>query len=286
MIQLIDTTHLNTTMSGWDAYLQLGFEQRDHKTVLVKRQHAGPLTIQKCLYPEGPTPAHILILHPPGGIAGGDTLAIHVDLATDSHALLTTPGATKWYKAAGRKASQTVSMRLESAAKVEWFPQENIVFDGADIELNTLIELEGNACFAGWDISCLGRQASGESWQQGHYRQQVQVKRDNTLLWFEKASFKPDSPVISSIAGLRNYPVFGSFIVAAGEVPESVLTACREVTIPNNNHFAVSVLPEVFTARYMGNCAQEAKVYFEQLWACLRPWYAERQAERPRIWAT
>ena len=286
MTQLIDRTQVNSAMTGWDARLQLSFIERNGKTILAKKAHSGPLTIQKCLYPEGPNPAHALVIHPPGGVAGGDRLQLLFKLANSAKSLITTPGATKWYKSAGRQASQTVTIEQHDDSHLEWFPQENIVFDGADVTLKTQVELSQNAHFAGWDISCLGRQASGEQWQQGRYQQVLQIKRDDRLIWQENAVFKPDSLMLTSIAGLRGFPVFGSFVVTAGHIPDSVMEQCRHVTLNSVAQYGVSALPEVFTARYIGNCAQEARQYFEQLWSCLRPWYANSHAVRPRIWAT
>jgi urease accessory protein len=273
-------------MTGWDARLQLGFVDRAGKTVLAQKAHSGPLTIQKCLYPEGPSPAHVLIIHPPGGVAGGDRLSLSFTLSASAKSFITTPGATKWYKSAGRQASQTVEIKQQNDSILEWFPQENIVFDGADITLKTHVQLSQSAHFAGWDISCLGRQASGEQWRQGRYQQVLQIKRDDQLIWQENAVFKPDSLMLTSIAGLRGFTVFGSFVVTAGHVPDSVIEQCRQVTLNSKAQYGISALPEVFTARYIGNCAQEARQYFEQLWSCLRPWYANSQAIRPRIWAT
>ena len=206
----------SSVMAGWDARLNLAFASRAGQTRLVRRQHQGPLLVQKILYPEGKDIAHGLIIHPPGGVAGGDRLTLNVEMANHSHALLTMPGAAKWYKAAGKQAHQTVRLKVADEATLEWLPQENIVFDGADIDLQTEITLSETAVYAGWDIVCLGRQASSEAWQTGRLRQCLSIKRSSRLIWHESALFTPDSPVINSVAGLRGQPVYGSFVVAAG----------------------------------------------------------------------
>lgn len=284
--QQIEKSAINQLMTGWGASLKLIFDSRSNKTILARRQHHGPLVLQKILYPEGDNPAHGVIIHPPGGVAGGDRLQLTVEMQPESAALLTTPGATKWYKSAGRQASQQIEMTLHEHSQLEWLPQENIVFDGADVALKTQVNLNESSTFAGWEVICLGRQASGERWQTGRFRQQFLIKREGKMIWNESTVLTPESKVLSAMAGLQNHVVFGSFVVAAGPTPTDVLHACQEISLDSSARVGVSALPEIFTARYIGPCAQEAKHYFEKVWHCLRPWYGKRDAVRPRIWAT
>jgi hypothetical protein len=117
---------------GWQARLTLGFERRGERTLLAHCEHHGPLRVQKALYPEGPAVCQAIVLHPPGGIAGGDRLEIVLAAGPGAHAQLTTPGAGKWYRSGGRRARQSLHVRVDEQAIVEWLPQETIVFDGAE----------------------------------------------------------------------------------------------------------------------------------------------------------
>src|SRR5690349_2631589 len=146
-------------VSASEASLSLEFARQDGKTVLTGKSHDGPLVVQKPLYPEGGEVCHTIVVHPPGGIAGGDELAIRVKAGKDAAALLTTPGAAKWYRSAGPVARQAIS--LESAGTLEWLPQETIVFDGARAELDFEADLAPGARLIGWDLVCLGRTGSG-----------------------------------------------------------------------------------------------------------------------------
>lgn len=272
-------------LQGWLAQLSLVFERRQERTILVRRQHYGPMVIQKILQPQADAAAHGVIVHPPGGIAGGDQLELSIELAGKAQVLLTTPGATKWYKSAGRLASQQVNIELAEAAQLEWLPQENIIFNGAEVSLKTDVSLAENAKLATWEIISLGRRASGERWQQGGLKQQLTVSRQQRLIWSESAVLDANSKVLQAKAGLKGHGVFGSFIVAAGAVPSEILEQCRAVKTASGI-CGVSALPELFVARYIGDCPQQARQYFEQLWCCLRPWYASAEVVRPRIWAT
>src|SRR5262245_45979258 len=140
---------------AWQAELRLGFTSEGGRTVLRERRSEGPLVVQKPLYPEGETICHAIVVHPPGGIAGGDRLSLHARCDKDAQALLTTPGAGKWYRSAGPWAEQQLA--FDVAGSVEWLPRETIVFDGALASFQTNVSLDGNASFIGWEIVCLGR---------------------------------------------------------------------------------------------------------------------------------
>lgn len=271
----------------WLGQLDLCFDRRDSRSYLGFRQHIGPLVMQKTLHPEGPEICHGVLVHPPGGVAGGDQLNLNVTVSDGANALITTPGAGKWYKANQHQARQKLAFKVGKAASLEWLPQENILFDGADVNWQANIELADEAKFAGWDIVCLGRQAQKEVWQKGGLQQCLQVKRKGQLQWIEQTKLTPDHPLMQSLIGLEGNKVMGTFIVVAGQLPEEILEKCREIkAMEAPATTGVSALPALFVARYVGNVSQAAKQYFEALWHVLRPWYLGRPAVRPRIWNT
>src|SRR5438128_10152355 len=145
--------HLSEPLAAsWKASLSLAFARQGERSVLVGRVHDGPLVVQKPLYPEGADVCHAIVVHPPGGIAGGDELALDVSVAQGSHALLTTPGAGKWYRSAGSRAQQSLSFELEGT--LEWLPRETIVFDGARASFECSIDLRNDARYIGWEVLC------------------------------------------------------------------------------------------------------------------------------------
>jgi len=261
---------------SWKAQLHLGFDKRDGRTVLAERRHDGPLVVQKALYPEGDAVCHAIVVHPPAGIAGGDELELDARAGAGAHALLTTPGAGKWYRSAGAWASQ--KLRFEAAGALEWLPQETIVFDGARARLETEVHLQGDARYLGWEILCLGRTGSGERFGKGEIRLRSRLYRDGKLLWLERGRIEGGGALLDSPAGLQGKPVCAT-LVAAG--PAADLVACREI-----EGIAVTQLPGALVARYLGDSSEQAKKLFARLWTVVRPTLFDREAVAPRIWST
>lgn len=274
----------------WLATLTLDFEADNGRSYLAKRQHSGPLVIQKTLYPEGVEVCHGIIIHPPAGVAGGDALTLHVNVGRNARALLTTPGAGKWYKANGAVASQHLRFDLAEKSGLEWLPQENILFDGSILDFSAEVHLDQDAVYAGWEILCFGRLAKGERWHIGQLQQRLTIKRFNKTIWQESANLSANDRFFHSAIGLGGNVVSANFVIAAGAVPVELFAQCQLFEIDSASDskakFGVSALPEVFSARYIGMSAQSARHYFEGLWRILRPWYASRPAVRPRIWNT
>ena len=271
--------------SGWRAQLDLGYRRLGERTVLTKRVHTGPLVVQKSLYPEGDAVCQNVIIHPPGGIVGGDALAVNVDAGPCTHVQLTTPGAAKCYRSGGAFARQRVRLRAARGAVVEWLPQETIIFDASKIELELSIELFDDARFLGWDVVCLGRTAAGERFDHGALRQRLTLTRDGIPVFAERAVLSGGAPLLRSPVGLHGNPVFGTFLAAAPIVTHAMLESCRQVSVMAGEG-AVTRLPGVVIARYRGASAAAARHYFVDLWRKLRPALALRAAVPPRIWAT
>src|SRR5471030_2213069 len=195
------------TEAPWQARLALEYGLRGRRTVLAGRAHSGPLLVQKPLYPEGDAVCHNIIVHPPGGIAGGDALELGVRLREDTAALLTTPGAGKWYRSMGPKASLVQNFDIGHGAVLEWLPQPAIVFNAARAETKTEVRLHEKALYMGWDMTCIGRTASGERFNSGELRQRTEVWQQGRRLWCEYARLAGGDPMLASKAGLAGCTV-------------------------------------------------------------------------------
>jgi urease accessory protein len=246
---------------GWQARLTLGFERRDERTVLAHCEHHGPLRVQKALYPEGPAVCQAIVLHPPGGIAGGDRLEIVLAAGPGAHAQLTTPGAGKWYRSGGRRARQSLHVRVAEQAIVEWLPQEAIVFDGAEAEMQTRVELAAGAVFCGWEILCLGRTAAGERFSYGHLDLATRIERAGRPLWIERGCLRGGSPWLAAAAGLAGLPVSATLMIAGRAVESEWLAVSREVAAAEGLQTGVTALPDVLLARCLAPGVEPARAW-------------------------
>ena len=272
----------------WLAELKLGFESDGRRTILSERKHYGPLIIQKPFYPEGEV-CHIYLIHPPGGIVGGDELNLAVNVDTNAHALITTPAATKFYRGNDFQAKQIQTINISAGCKMEWLPQETIFFSGCEANTNTIVNLEDDAQFIGWEIICLGRPASNEIFDQGYIRQVVEVWRDKEPIVIERSRLQGGDEILQSVWGMQGFVVMGTMIVTNAD--NSVLEAVRE-NIEKQNldsntiRLSATLINDVLICRALANQAESARESFIAIWKTLRPLVMQRTAVAPRIWYT
>lgn len=253
--------------------------------MLVRNRHQGPLVLQRPLYPEGNGVCHGYILHPPGGVVGGDSLDIRVNVGENSHALLTTPGATKFYRSSGATATQKQLLRVAEGASLEWLPQDNIIFPGARTSLATRIELAEGARFMGWEILCLGLPVNNDRFSEGQLQSRLSLYRDGRPLLLDCLRVEGEAD-LDRIAGLRSYPVTASFLLSCGR--EKILDKIRGIRLHEDNGLlGCSLLAgDLLVVRYLGHSTFAAQGLFAEIWAMLRPAIMNRPVCVPRIWAT
>ncbi|WP_285375178.1 urease accessory protein UreD [Pseudomonas sp. lyk4-TYG-107] len=267
---------------SWHAELELAYARFGDCTRPVQRRHLGPLRVQKHLYAEGPEVCQHIIVHPPGGIAGGDRLNISARVEADAWAQITSPGAAKWYRAAG-PAYQQLDLKVAAGATLEWLPQETIVYSAAQAELSTSIELEGDARLFYWDVVALGRPASGERFDLGHFQAHLDIRRDGRLLWHERQRITGNDGLLDSPIGLDGNPVFATLLVT-GEIDAELLERCR--SLGHAVRGDLTQLPGLLVARCLASEALLARAWLIDLWRLLRPALLGREAQPPRIWNT
>lgn len=280
--------------TSWLARLELDFNvasvQGDGSPVSgalrtnLAHQHMGPLRIQKALYPEGPELCQAIIVHPPGGIAGGDRLEVQLVSRLGSQALVTTPSAAKWY-GTDLPVPATQKIEIDLKGQLEWLPQETIVFNRARVASELFIHAAETGAMLGWDHLIFGRRASGETFTTGCFTQSLKVKLSEQLVWHDRLLLKGDDLLFSSPIGLRGHYAFATVWAILAE-PQTWTETVLETIRTQSPQVAWTVLhPRLLVGRLLVEPLQ-LKVLLEQAWGALRPIVLNRSALAPRLWAT
>ncbi len=268
----------------WQAHLALSLSGRDDKTIISHREHLGPLVIQKPFYPEGKT-CHVYLLHPPGGVVGGDRLTLDIELNNNAHSLITTPAAGKFYRSDGRVAELKQVLEVETGSTLEWLPQETILFSGCQVNMKTLVQLEEGASFSGWEILCLGRPASNEIFDNGRVRQCFEIWRDSKPLMLDRAKLAGGDDVLGSKWGMQGYTVTGTMMAVNANL-ELMEFVREQAPKMNEGLFSVTLIKDVLICRALSHQAEHIRLAFIHVWKQIREKLINRPPSEPRIWST
>jgi len=283
----------------WIANLVLDFSYSALGTQLRRTKRNGPLSVQKAFYPEGRDCAHIYLLHPPAGIVSGDELYVDINIDDNAHTLVTTPGANRFYRARKdasigiSKQVQVTALNLKNEAKCENFPQETIVYNGADGFNTVNIHLTNTSIYLGWDISCMGLPSSEQLFTEGQYSQLNRVFVDGALQYHDHIVISSKNNLLHHLAGLAGNSVFGTFLVHAPQQlsqskRKQLIEEMRHIIESQNGqkHISITDIDGLLVIRYLGDHAQQCKKFFLLLWQIIRPLTLEKKATQPRIWYT
>nr|WP_241907197.1 urease accessory protein UreD [Vibrio sp. 10N.286.48.B7] len=285
----VHSTPYNDVNAGWIAELKLGFIDRGDKTVLKHRSQKGPLSIQRPLYPEKNI-CHVYLLHPPGGVVGGDSLTIDVQVESGAHTLITTPGATKFYRSDNKLAKQTQTLVVEDGATLEWLPQENIFFPDSHAKVNTHIYLTDKSRFMGWEMHCFGRPALNEGFDIGAITGKTAVFINQQRVLTEQIKLIGEDKLFS-INGLRDCSMTASFFITNTddelfELVQSLLNAIQGREKYASLILGITHIEGLIIIRALGEWSETILAAFSEIWQQVRQVWLGSAAELPRIWAT
>ena len=273
----------------WHAKLQLHYTPDGTRTGALDR-HEGPLRVLQRLYPEGPSICHHVLVHPPGGIVGGDTLQLEARLERDCHALVTTPGATRFYRSGGPAAVQQVHAQLAAGARLEWLPLETIAYDGCEAHNRQCFDLAAGAEMIGWDLLALGLPAAGQAFERGSYRQELSLPG----AWLERGRIDAgDTQLLDSPLGWAGRRVLATMWFAGGDAlptarRERLLEAARALAEPESGLLAGATAPHdrLVVLRVLAERVEPAMRLLAGVWAAWRDAAWGLPALPPRIWRT
>ncbi len=268
---------------NWAALLRLELRAAADRTRLVPIERRGPLSVQRPFYPEGEV-CHVYLLHPPGGVVGGDRLELCLDLQARAKALFTTPGAAKFYQSAGATAQVRQVFELAAGAELEYLAQENIYFPGAQVNARTTFELQADSRIMFWEKHCFGRPANREFFASGKLVSQIDLRVAGRLIYTEKQ--RVDAAELKRSSGLRNHAVSGSLLVYGSPLESTLMRQLQELQPEHGVCGLSQPQPGLLIARYLGDSTRDLDDCFTELWETLRPLVMQRAASRPRIWNT
>ncbi len=277
---------MNAVVTGsknWQAYLELEFRAGEEKTHLVPVKRYGPLSVQRAFYPENDL-CHTYLLHPPGGVVGGDRLDLNVHCAQGSASLITMPGANKFYHSAGQVADVHQSMEIDQNASFEFLPQENIYFPGARVNSTTKLSIATGSQVILWEKHCFGRPANHEQFSTGQVITRLDLVHEEDLLFTETQ--RVDSEEIRRASGFRGNPVMGNLLVTSDRLDKTLVERCREARPESGLSGVTRAHERLLLIRCICQGTRELNAYFVDLWKLIRPRLLQRQPTAPRIWNT
>ncbi len=275
---------------SWHAHLSIDYTLESGKT-LARHQHTGPLRILQSLYPEGDTICHNVLVHPPGGLVGGDTLEIAINVQAGAHGLITTPGATRFYRSEGALALQTTHLKLDSASRLEWLPLEALCYSACQAENRLTMDLASGAELIGWDVTALGLPHADQPFVLGQFHQHIEVPG----VWLERGTIAAeDTRLLDGPVGLAGQRCMASLFFVAGTAlsrqrRELALDSVRAVIAQHalaSTAGATCPNPQVVVVRVIAPVVEPAMDLLRALRAVWRSTLWGVAPLSPRIWST
>ena len=274
---------------GWQAKLTLDYSVEDQRCV-ARHVHEGPLRVLKALYPEGDRVCHHVLVHPPSGLVGGDELHIRLNVQTGAHALITTPGATRFYGSAGLTARQLVHAHVAANATLEWLPLEALAYNRCQAKNQAVFHLASGSRLIAWDVTALGLPHADLPFVEGQFQQHLEIAGT----WLERGLIDAsDHRLLHSPLGLNGHTCLSTLVFAQGDamddaLREQVVALARQLceAHPLRLQSGVSSPDErVVVVRVLSAQVESAMALLRSIWLQWRLHCWQLPAVMPRIWS-
>lgn len=220
-----------------------------------------------------------VLVNTAGGIACGDRFAVEIVARSGATVTVATPAAEKVYRSDGPVAQLSVDLKLEAGARLDWMPQETILFDRARLRRTLMAEMPADACLTVFEGVVFGREARAERIADGLFEDRWRIRRGGRLVYAD--TLRLDGP----IADLLRKPSVGkgarafATLIHVAPDAETRLDSVREcLASVNGCDAAASAWNGLLAVRF---CAMKV----EALRAATIPFLlAFRGEPLPRVW--
>jgi len=232
---------------------RVAFDLREGRTRLSDLYQRDPCRV---LFPEpepGEPPLAVLITTS-GGVTGGDSLKMAIDVGPGASAVATTQAAEKIYRAAkgAGPCAIDVAVGVQEGAALDWLPQETIVFQGARLRRRTVADVAPGGALLACEMVVLGRAASGERFQSGLLLDSWSVRRAGRLVWTDALKVEGETPQGAGFGAANALAT----VIGVWDEPQAHFEKARALLeAPGGVHAGVTLVNGVMVARLLGEAS-------------------------------
>lgn len=158
-----------------------------------------------------------VLMNTAGGLTGGDRLRWQVELAPDTCVVLTTPASERIYRSLGSDAHIETHLSVGPGARLDWLPQETILFEGARLSRRIEVDLAPDSRFLAVEAVLLGRQAMGEAAYGARLSDDWRVRRTGRLIHAEASRLTADRLERDAISLLAGASAFATILYVGAD---------------------------------------------------------------------
>ena len=137
----------------------------------------------------GSGPPQAVLINTAGGLTGGDRMSFEAVVGNGCRAVLTTQACEKIYRASTGTAEVCAKLVISEGARLDWLPQETILFDGARLSRHLDAELAPGAELLLAEAVIFGRSAHGETIRSGLFTDRWRIRQGDALIFADDLRF-------------------------------------------------------------------------------------------------
>lgn len=202
-----------------------------------------------------------VMINTSGGLTGGDVMAWNIAAGQNSCGVVTTQACEKIYKSTGDVARVTTQINVEAGARLDWLPQETILFERSSLSRSLDVSLKGDARFMAVEAVMLGREAMGEKIDETTFQDRWRIRRDDKLIHADDLRIAGPIPALQKASStLNTNAAFASFIYCGPEDPDILQGIIqKQFDDVQNLGIGVSAMDGKITARFLSRDCYELR---------------------------